>query len=475
MASVLSGVRSLPHAGVWLFAAALWPRSRAGVLYLGAGSLAIVAYYFLPADAQSVFFVVIAASSAVAIAAGARLHLDTDRLPWYLFAAAQLAFGVGDAIFGYYEIALRREPPFPSIADPIYLGGYPLIALGIFLLIRRLKSVEGHFAILDATTIALGFAVVQWVFVAQPQLEEEPHATVIEELSLIAYPAMDALLLGALARFFLAPAWRTRAFCYLAAGIVLLLMADEVYGAAPDDYIAGSWVDALWLGSYVFWGVAALDPSIRTLTMSTDEDEEEERELPWLRVGLLTAALLAAPTVLAIEVARGNRLEGVLLFVAAAVLGFLVLARGLGLDAYVLATRRMIRSQQEAIRRLSAPILQVREGVLIVPIVSVLDSSRTGELSEQLGAAIAKRRAKVVIVDVTETLLDRKAAGHVVQLARAAESKGARVILAGGERNALEAAAAHVGLSAVEWTPDLQTACSRPDALRQQNPAQPPQ
>lgn len=472
MASVLSGVRLLPHAGVWPLAAALWPRSRAGVLYLGAGIVAIVVYYFLPPDPQSVFFVVIAASSGVAIAAGARLHLETNRLPWYLFAVAQIAFAAGDAIFGWYEIALRREPPFPSIADPIYLAGYPLIALGIYLLVRRLKSVEGQFAILDATTIALGFGVVQWVFVAQPQLEEEPHATVIEELSLIAYPAMDALLLGALARFFLAPAWRTRAFSYLAAAIVLLLMADEVYGAAPDDYVAGSWVDALWLGSYILWGVAALDPSVRTLTTNTDE--EEDRELSWLRVGLLTAALLAAPTVLAIEVARGNRLEGVLLFVAAAVLGFLVLARGLGLDAYVLATRRMLRSQQEAIHRMSAPILQVWEGVLIVPIVSSPDAVRARALCEELAAAIAKRRASLVIVDLTETSVSGEEAPHLVELARTAVSGGARVLFAGGERKTLERAAARAELDALEWTPDLPTACRRAEALRERDPSDAP-
>ena len=45
---------------------------------------------------------------------------------------------------------------------------------------------------------------------------------------------------------------------------------------------------------------------------------------------------------------------------------------------------RVIRQQQEAIRELSTPVLQVRERLLILPIIGVLDGQRARQLTEQL-------------------------------------------------------------------------------------------
>ena len=45
---------------------------------------------------------------------------------------------------------------------------------------------------------------------------------------------------------------------------------------------------------------------------------------------------------------------------------------------------RIIREQQEAIRELSTPVLQVRERLLILPIIGVIDPQRARQLTEQL-------------------------------------------------------------------------------------------
>ena len=51
---------------------------------------------------------------------------------------------------------------------------------------------------------------------------------------------------------------------------------------------------------------------------------------------------------------------------------------------FVQERERVIRQQQEAIRELSTPVLQVRERLLILPIIGVLDSQRARQLTEQL-------------------------------------------------------------------------------------------
>jgi len=51
---------------------------------------------------------------------------------------------------------------------------------------------------------------------------------------------------------------------------------------------------------------------------------------------------------------------------------------------FVQERERVIREQQEAIRVLSTPVLQVRERLLILPIIGVIDPQRARQLTEQL-------------------------------------------------------------------------------------------
>ncbi len=68
---------------------------------------------------------------------------------------------------------------------------------------------------------------------------------------------------------------------------------------------------------------------------------------------------------------------------------------------FVQERERIIRQQQEAIRELSTPVLQVRERLLILPIIGVIDPQRNRQLTEQLLRAIRTNRAKVVVIDIT--------------------------------------------------------------------------
>src|SRR6266850_833238 len=68
---------------------------------------------------------------------------------------------------------------------------------------------------------------------------------------------------------------------------------------------------------------------------------------------------------------------------------------------FVQERERVIRQQQEAIRELSTPVLQVRERLLILPIIGVIDPQRARQLTEQLLRAIRANRAKVVVINVT--------------------------------------------------------------------------
>jgi rsbT co-antagonist protein RsbR len=100
--------------------------------------------------------------------------------------------------------------------------------------------------------------------------------------------------------------------------------------------------------------------------------------------------------------------------------------------SFVEERERVIREQQEAIRELSTPVLQVRDRLLILPIIGVLDSQRARQLTEQLLGAIQANRAKVVVIDITGVAtIDLTVANHLVQTVEAARLMGASAIITG--------------------------------------------
>jgi rsbT co-antagonist protein RsbR len=105
---------------------------------------------------------------------------------------------------------------------------------------------------------------------------------------------------------------------------------------------------------------------------------------------------------------------------------------GLAIDTYISARERTIREQQEAIQELPIPVLPFREGMLLVPIIGLIDSLRARLFTEQLLAAVRDNRAKVVVIDITGVqAVDSKVANHIVQTVEAARLMGATVIIAG--------------------------------------------
>ncbi|HUJ32507.1 MAG TPA: STAS domain-containing protein [Candidatus Acidoferrum sp.] len=99
---------------------------------------------------------------------------------------------------------------------------------------------------------------------------------------------------------------------------------------------------------------------------------------------------------------------------------------------FVQERERVIRQQQEAIRELSTPVLQVRERLLILPIIGVIDPQRARQLTEQLLRGIRTNRAKVVVIDITGVAaMDVTVANHLVQTVEASRLLGATVIVTG--------------------------------------------
>jgi len=135
--------------------------------------------------------------------------------------------------------------------------------------------------------------------------------------------------------------------------------------------------------------------------------------------------------------------------------------------AFVDEREKTLRQQQEAIRELSTPVLQLREGLIILPIIGLIDTQRARQLTEQLLRAIRANRARVAVLDITGVpAVDSKVANHLLQTVEAARLMGARVIVTGlSSEIAQTVVTIGVDLSRIMTLSDLQSGIDEADRL----------
>jgi anti-anti-sigma regulatory factor len=101
-------------------------------------------------------------------------------------------------------------------------------------------------------------------------------------------------------------------------------------------------------------------------------------------------------------------------------------------EARLASTLEQLQSAQIAIEELSAPIIPVLPGVLIVPLIGAIDSGRAQVLASTLLSAVERSCATYVIFDITGVpIVDTQVAKVLLQTTAALRLLGARVILVG--------------------------------------------
>ncbi len=154
---------------------------------------------------------------------------------------------------------------------------------------------------------------------------------------------------------------------------------------------------------------------------------------------------------------------------------YLDLAMGYIGEAYLATKEQIIREQQEAIREISTPVLQVSDQLLIMPVVGVVDTQRARQLTEGLLAAIRERRAKGVVMDITGVpVVDSKVANHLAQACEAARLMGALVVMTGiSSEIALTLVTIGAELRGVKTLGDLQSGIEEVDRFLAHAPSAP--
>jgi rsbT co-antagonist protein RsbR len=104
----------------------------------------------------------------------------------------------------------------------------------------------------------------------------------------------------------------------------------------------------------------------------------------------------------------------------------------LALETYVEAREKTIEMTQREIRELPTPVLSLREGLLLIPVVGTLDGLRARQLTVQMLEGIRQHRARAVVLDITGvSVVDSAVANHLMQTIAAGRLMGAMSVLTG--------------------------------------------
>jgi diguanylate cyclase (GGDEF)-like protein len=292
------------------------------------GAVLVGVFYLLPAGAleQSTVYDIVGVGAVAAAFLGIYVRRPAGWHAWLFMGLGQLAFVTGDVIWTIYEA--KGVNPFPSVADVAYLLGYPLMAIGLVIAIRRRITGGDRAGLLDAAILATGAAVVWWAFVLGP-LAGTGDADPLSFAISVAYPIGDLLLIGMALGVVMTPGTRSASFGLLVASLLVLLMGDLVFGLQTIDgtYVNGGPLDGVWLIAYIAFGTAAAHPSMRGLV---EPRPLAVTPLGTVRMILLAIAMLVGPTLLVLEGNSGNAIV-VVVAVASALLSVLVLSRLAGI------------------------------------------------------------------------------------------------------------------------------------------------
>src|SRR5215212_8369682 len=218
-----------------------------------------------------------------------------------------LSWVLGQALFTYYEWALRQPPPLPSLADIAYLSVYPFFLLGILLLpARPVPVASGTRIALDGLMIMTAAVTFSWYFILGPVMQQGTE-TMLAKAVATAYPLADIVLIACLV--ILASRPEEQALLptvrLLALGLILIVVADSnfAYWSLHDAYATGTLPDVGWslgymlvaLGAFAAWlaptGEATTAPDEPGDTPRTPSPPAEQRVWPSLLPYVLAPAV----------------------------------------------------------------------------------------------------------------------------------------------------------------------------------------
>lgn len=125
-----------------------------------------------------------------------------------------------------------------------------------------------------------------------------------------------------------------------------------------------------------------------------------------------------------------------------------IAAREAIIDSFWKVNQELLTRAEALVRQLSAPLLPVDDGVIVLPLLGAVDAERARQLLSCLLEGIVSHRAAVALIDVTAlTDVDAFAVAQLIKAARAGRLLGSEIVFVG--------ASAEVARTIIEHSADL--------------------
>ncbi|MGW0786658.1 putative bifunctional diguanylate cyclase/phosphodiesterase [Streptomyces sp. NPDC002911] len=184
------------------------------------------------------------------------LHARTSGSPfrpaWLLFSFSSAMAAGGNAVWGWYEVVLRREVPTPSLADLFFLCFAPPVIVGLLVLAKRPVTRAGWVClVLDAWLIGGSLLTLSWSLALAHTAHTANAAgeSVARAALSLAYPLLDIVLVSmVLALHFRRARMNRTAVNTAIAGLALTVLCDALFTAPllRSAYRSGELLDAGW-------------------------------------------------------------------------------------------------------------------------------------------------------------------------------------------------------------------------------------
>ena len=203
----------------------------------------------------------IALLAAVNCALAARSSSGRLRVGWGGLAGATLSWGLGQAVWSWYELVQHTATPFPGLADLGYLG-FPIGAvIGLAVFPSNVSHTDRWRMTLDGLITAGAIGIVSWA----TALGAVVHAggDSLSGLSVsVAYPASDIALLVVCVLVLSRSRAHRVPLAFIAAGLALMALGDSgfAYLVAINTYATGSLIDLGWFFAFGMLAFASLTP-----------------------------------------------------------------------------------------------------------------------------------------------------------------------------------------------------------------------
>jgi hypothetical protein len=240
------------------------------------------------------------------------------RRAWLAFGAALMLWFVGSA---GWSVVYGGQPkaPYPTFSDILWLLWYPLVAVGMFFLIRvRVPRFELH-RWMDGIAVTLVALAAGFALVVQP-VSEHKTVGILAALVAFSYPVLDVLLIGAVLGVYGLLGWRPDTMWILVGlAVVSTSIADAVFAvqeAQTRAVVSGNRYDFVWtLGAFLI--------ALAAWTRSPDAQTKRE-DVTGMRavaLALFAQALAIGIQIYAVfrEVGKSERIVTIVVLVVASV------------------------------------------------------------------------------------------------------------------------------------------------------------